>query len=475
MSDIDFQSHNEQIFAVSQGLIIPVKHPQKHFQNFKSALSKSGIKEGDIAVVVLSYYEYFLPMIESAIAELGAITFPISSPSVRWQIPKVLSNLNISILVTDSHVCANYFMRTGIHCPIIILEKDGLRQLNEGKVVRSREKFPEASTLLLTSGSTSISKIIALSTQNMSIAYKEFSELDFMKTSDTYLNILPLTFSGGRKVHYASLKAGHRIYYADRKISLEQNLLLSEANITAGTPWHLKKILDSKVVLRNQLIFVCGGAPLSEHARLEAEQMGIHVIPVYGLTETSSILSYNSLKNNKRGSVGKLSESIDVLIQSDGQIKVRGKVVSPGKIINHSLVTLLDDHGWLCTGDRGYMDNDGFLFLSGRLDKVVKLSSGVSINLSEMENTISTLLTHCIFKIWIMEEEFIAISIFHDMPESPNVIDKLKNAIKKFNASQAFPIQKYSIFNRALLPTDQVKKNIPLDFIHSLNGVYLAI
>lgn len=471
----DFQSYNEQLFAVSNGVFSPVKHNQKHYQNFISALTNAGVKNGDIVVVVISYYEYFFSLLESAIAELGAIIFPIASSGVRWHIPMVLSNLNISVVITDSHVCAKYFKKTVRQCPIIILGKDGLQPMNEMVVIKSREKLPEISALLLTSGSTSISKIIALSAQNMLVAYNEFSALDFMKTNDTYLNILPLTFSGGRKVHYASLKAGHKIYFADRNISLEQNLLLSEANITAGTPWHLKKIIDSKVVLKNPLIFVCGGAPLSEQARLEAEQMGINVLPVYGLTETSSILSYSSLNNNRTGSVGKLSNSVEVLIHSDGQISVKGKVVSPGKIVNHSLVSLMDEQGWLCTGDRGYFDKDGFLFLSGRIDKVIKLNSGVSINLSELENSMASLLTDCAYKIWIMKEEFIAISIFHGMSESTEVLAEIKNTIKKFNAGQAYPIQKLSIFNKELLPGDQVKKNIPLDFIQSLNGVYLTI
>ena len=132
---------------------------------------------------------------------------------------------------------------------------------------------------------------------------------------------------------------------------------------------------------------VCGGSALDRELQCGFRAMGFKMLDGYGLTETSPTISNNSVHDIKIGSVGRTHQWVEMKI-IDGEIAVRGPVVMQG-YYNHPEATaaVLCD-GWFHTGDKGFLDDRGYLYVSGRLKEVIVLPNGKNINPEEIEQAI---------------------------------------------------------------------------------------
>jgi long-chain acyl-CoA synthetase len=127
----------------------------------------------------------------------------------------------------------------------------------------------------------------------------------------------------------------------------------------------------------------CGGASLQPRLERVFWAAGIKIINMYGLTETSPIITINRLHKPflKLGSVGCLIDGVEVAIAGDGEILSRGHNIMKGYYKNDELTgEVIDKEGWFHTGDVGRLDSDGFLFITDRKKDVFKLSNGKFIS-----------------------------------------------------------------------------------------------
>lgn len=132
--------------------------------------------------------------------------------------------------------------------------------------------------------------------------------------------------------------------------------------------------------------FVSGGAPLDLCTLNFFESIGVPVYQGYGLAETSPVIATNGPVANRPGSVGKPLPGIEVKSAEGGEILTRGPHVMRGYFHNDELTnSVIDSDGWLHTGDIGYQDEDGFLFISGREKNVIVLGSGKKVQPEELE------------------------------------------------------------------------------------------
>jgi long-chain acyl-CoA synthetase len=121
--------------------------------------------------------------------------------------------------------------------------------------------------------------------------------------------------------------------------------------------------------------FVSGGAPLSPTLSYSFLGAGINILQGYGMTETCVVCA-NRPDDNRVGSIGKPFEGIEVAIAADGEMLVRGPNVMRGYYGHPEATLAVMNDGWLATGDVGYMDDDGHVYLTDRKKDLFKLSNG---------------------------------------------------------------------------------------------------
>ena len=134
-----------------------------------------------------------------------------------------------------------------------------------------------------------------------------------------------------------------------------------------------------------------GGARLDPEVMAAMEALGFTVIEGYGLTETSPVVTFTPPDRRKPGSVGRPLSSVEIKIEAggpapgEGEIAIKGPMVMKGYYKNPELTAEAIKDGWFLSGDLGYMDSDGYLYITGRAKDVIVLSSGKNIYPEDVE------------------------------------------------------------------------------------------
>jgi long-chain acyl-CoA synthetase len=136
----------------------------------------------------------------------------------------------------------------------------------------------------------------------------------------------------------------------------------------------LSKIAPA-VGLDRILFFVSGSAPLHRDIALTFAAMGLPILEGYGLTETAPIVSCNRLGAIRYGSVGKPFPGVEVRLDDDGEILVKGPNVMRGYYHASNETTFTGD-GYFRTGDIGEFDGDGYLYITDRKKELIKTTTG---------------------------------------------------------------------------------------------------
>ncbi len=160
-------------------------------------------------------------------------------------------------------------------------------------------------------------------------------------------------------------------YFYDK---LMRHALQSTPSVSAAHA-KLRELLGGKI-----RFLIAGGAPLPAAVRDFYEAAGLPLGSGYGLTEAGPVVATETLAQRRAGSVGKPLPGVEVRIDDQGQILVRGPSVSRGYHNQPELTAQRFRDGWLHTGDLGYIDSDGYLFITGRLKEVLVLSTGRKVN-----------------------------------------------------------------------------------------------
>jgi len=134
-----------------------------------------------------------------------------------------------------------------------------------------------------------------------------------------------------------------------------------------------------------------GAAPVAKEMLEFFYACGVPIMEGYGATETSAVVSTNTPENLRFGTVGKPLEGVEVKVaEEDQEILVKGPSVFQGYNKNDEETReTLDEDGWPHTGDRGSIDEDGFLTIEGRLKDIIVTSSGKNVAASNIENRIT--------------------------------------------------------------------------------------
>lgn len=293
------------------------------------------------------------------------------------------------------------------------------------------------SIMLFTSGTTSISKAVALSQSNICEDIYALAQMTDIRKEDTFLSFLPLhhtfestctflygTFSGITVAFCDGLKYVQKnlaefkvtgfvcvplmleIMYKKIKKGIEEQ---GKAKIVATMSKISNSLLKIGIDIRRKVfkqildnlggklrILIAGGAAMSKDAIQGFLDLGINLLQGYGLTETSPVVAGENDKCKRCGSVGFPLPGINVKIANPdkdgiGEIAVQAPTVMLGYVDNPEATNEVLKDDWFYTGDLGYFDKDGFLFITGRKKDVIVLKNGKNIFPEEIEILINKL------------------------------------------------------------------------------------
>ncbi|MBR1507989.1 MAG: AMP-binding protein [Eubacterium sp.] len=188
---------------------------------------------------------------------------------------------------------------------------------------------------------------------------------------------------------YKRIMEGIRKSGQEKKV--EKGVKISQALLKVGIDRRrtmFKAILD--FFGGNLKYIISGGAPLNSFYVQEFRKFGIEILNGYGTTECSPCVAINRNYFKKDGSVGQVIHGTDVKISDDGEVMFKGTVMMQGYYNDPEKTDEVIRDGWYCTGDIGYIDEDGFLFLTGRKKNLIILSNGENISPEEIENELGT-------------------------------------------------------------------------------------
>jgi long-chain acyl-CoA synthetase len=312
---------------------------------------------------------------------------------------------------------------------------------DEVEKIKKEIQPDDLAAIIYTSGTTGIAKGVMLSHKNLVSNFLAAAEIFQLKPDNRYLSILPLCHVGGRLGNYQTQYSGCSIYYAENMGTIAVDMKDIQADGFDAVPRILEKIIDTviakgkkikgiknkiffwavrlgfnyktddesswfykrKLKLADKLIFSkwrevlggnvrlvgCGGASLQPRIERIFWAAGIKVINMYGLTETSPIMTINRKEKPdlKLGTVGVLIDGVEVKIADDGEILCRGHNVMIGYYKDPELTkSVFDEEGWFHTGDIGAWEDGKFLKVTDRKKEIFKLSNGKFVAPQIIEN-----------------------------------------------------------------------------------------
>ena len=278
-----------------------------------------------------------------------------------------------------------------------------IKEAGEKATEDSQSPAPEeVATIIFTSGTTGKSKGVMLTQKNL--ATNVMSVEYTCNPGTVLLSVLPIHHVFCLVMDWLKgFSLGSTICINDSLLHMVKNMGVFQPEVmlmvpmmvetiykrlSAADPAIPKQVLAQNVFGGKLRIIFMGGAHLDPFYIEKMEEYGVDVLEGYGMSECSPVISSNTPKNHKAGSIGRPLSNVEVKFVND-EIVVRGTSVMKGyyKMPEETAETLKD--GWLYTGDKGYMDEDGYLFINGRVKNLIILSNGENISPEEIENKLA--------------------------------------------------------------------------------------
>jgi long-chain acyl-CoA synthetase len=285
--------------------------------------------------------------------------------------------------------------------------------------------------LIFTSGTTEQSKGVMLSHKNIASDIMAVSSLLYADNNDLIMSILPLHHTYECTAGFLTMVyMGVTICFCEGLRYITKNLQEYKPSIIMSVPLILENVY-SKVIKKakkehrygtvkfgiftagslmkinidvrrklfkevldnlggNLRLVISGAAALNPKAAGALRAMGLNIMQGYGLTECSPIVAVNRLDNYRDASSGLPVAGVEVTIDSPdsdgiGEIKVKGPIVMLGYYKNPEATSAVIRDGWFYTGDNGYIDKNGFLYISGRKKNVIVTKNGKNIFPEDVE------------------------------------------------------------------------------------------
>ncbi len=408
-------AHADRPVLISNGKRITYRKLFKSVQIINRFLKQFGMKKGDKVAIMLPnipefVYCYF------AIVQTGAVAVLINTSSTPTELNYLLNNCDASILLTNVSNEKKFreieTQLTTCHTLCLVDSETVQQLLDSDQSIDIDEKTDIAADdpaeIIYTAGLTGKPLGAVLTHGNLCAQLNMIQPIFRRQPEDVGLCLIPLFHSFGATVNMLNVvQAGCSTVMMDRLTMDNLFATIEREKITyicAVPRLYVGMVFYDKAAkydTRSLALCVTGGSAMpSEFIPVFEEKFGARLLEGYGLTEAAPACSFNRIEQPaKHGSIGTALTGIDIKIVDEtgsevprneiGELILRGGNVMQGYYKDPAATAAVIKEGWLYTGDLGRMDEDGYIFLTGRKKRMI-ITSGFNVYPTEVETVIQT-------------------------------------------------------------------------------------
>ena len=454
--------------------------------NFGTGLYNLGLQNKRIAIISKNRYEWVLSYI--SLLHGGMVAVPLDKDLTEIEIENSLIKSKVECIIYEkkyeeiieriqnkkttnlkSKICME---KDDNENNIIDIKEKGKQLISEGnkEFLKAKINNKELAVLVFTSGTTSKSKAVMLSQYNIAKNICDMQKVEPFQSEDVNMALLPYHHTFGSTGQLIMLANGITTVYCDGLKYIAKNLKEYKVTFFVGVPKLIEtmyaKVLDEikkqkkeklikvakfftnlllkfKIDIRRKVykeiidalgglrFVINGAAALNVDVEKGFNDLGIFIVQGYGLTECSPVITAENYKYRKYGSIGVPMPSVELEIDNPtedgiGEIKVKCPNLMMGYLDDEKKTNEVIRKGWFYTGDLGYIDKEGFVFIAGRKKDMIVLKNGKKIFPEEMEDLVN--------RIDLVEESFV-----YGMPKNDDVLLSVKIKYDENKVKEKYP------------------------------------
>ncbi len=417
-----------------------------------TAFFKMGLRDKRVAIIGKNRYEWVIGHLANLLG--GIVSIPLDKDLQYDELENSLIRSKADCIIFDEKLkdkisSIKESNKTNLTEFICMSELENYKSIKEllveGEALLSNEEREYLNyeinedimnILLFTSGTTSQSKAVMLSQRNIASNIYAMQSVEDIRETDTNIAFLPFHHIFGSTCLIMMIANGVKTVFPDGLRYIKQNLNEYKVTVFVGVPvlteaiyktimkeirkqgkeklikfarkisnFLLKFGIDMRRKIFKQVIdalggelrlVISGGAPADAEILKGFNDLGIITLQGYGLSETSPVISAENYNVQKSGSVGKpmINDIIEIVNKDEngiGEIRVKGPNIMLGYYEMPEITSEVLKDGWFYTGDLGYFDEKGILYITGRNKNMIVLKNGKKVFPEELETIINRL------------------------------------------------------------------------------------
>ena len=414
-----------------------------------TAMYLKGAKNKRVAIIGKNRYEWIVTHLANLLG--GIVSIPLDKDLQLEELENSLIRSKADYIVFDEKIVdrieeikknnktnlKDYICMSNIsgYETVPNLINEGKKQIkNNNEYVNFKIKNNDMNILLFTSGTTSKSKAVMLSQRNIASNVYALQTCEDIRSTDVNIAFLPFHHIFGSTCMLVMLACGAKTVFPDGLRYIKKNLNEYKVSVFVGVPILVEAIyktimkeidktgktelinsalkiskvlkkfhIDVRRKLFKQIIdalggklrfIISGGAPADPLISKGFNDFGIKTVQGYGLTETSPVIAAEDDKHMKNGSIGINMKNVELeIVNKDengiGEIRVKGPNVMLGYYEMQEETNKVLKDGWFYTGNLGYKDEEGYLYITGRNKNMIVLKNGKKVFPEEIETILN--------------------------------------------------------------------------------------
>ncbi len=504
------EARDGRILSATGGELLALIAQARHF------LAAPGLKKGDRCALYAPNSIRWVALDLAMMAE-GIVIVPLDARQVPHELAAVVGDSKPSLIFcSDPALAANIQMPASV-APQLVLFDSIFSGGSASAQPPIRHADADPVTLVYTSGTSGEPKGVLLTAGNIAFVLGATNaRLDQLmgarREPDRVFQYAPFCFAAARVLLLTSLSRASMLTLSTDFSKLADELKLAAPNYFVNVPMFLERVrrkieesvrkrggLAATVFVRAQRAYIeqrgspylwlartmmfpairknigpnlkaliCGSAPLSIETQLFFMMLGIPVMQVYGLTETTAICTMDIPGRVEPGRVGPAIPGVEMTIADSGEILVRGPNIFPGYWQRPAETAKALEGGWFHTGDQGEMDANGNWRITGRLKNLLILNSGHNVAPEPLEDALAVRLAEAQQVVLLgNQRSFLAVLVAAPSANGllegriQSVLDALNAGLPHYKQIRAFHVvpEAFSVENGLLTVNGKLKRD----------------